>query len=865
MLAFAADSWRSPRPVLVRRLPPPATWAPPVLYASSGGASGSRDARRHERQPKTVSALVAATSAATLAAVHGRRSARRRTARLARGPGGRNSSRKKEEEEEEWDDEDMEDADWGDFNPKGARYVVGQKASDDDEEWDDEDEEWDDEEDGKVAMRFSEQDELEPGEDDEEWDGGDEYEMAGFGYEDSSRDGLPDALGGMQGVFDGMEGMDDPMGDDGRSTSVPSADELSLLYDDFPVTKAAPKKSAEEDNDAALAQKPQKEDLQRRRKSRTLETLEEREYEVCAEGIAVRTLPDERSPRTGQILREGERFIAVEAVEGVDGDQRLYLRLPEGKGWVFDDEKIYPGLPSVKLVAVGGVSLEETPEPVKRPLIAVIGRPNVGKSTLVNRICELTDDIGGITHDSEGTTRDRTYKSAEHTDDCGDTFMFDVVDTGGLIFADDEGNVTFEKEIKTQIDTALREAVAAIFVVDSQAGLMADDIEIVKYLKKVYRGVRVVLAVAKSDRLETMDYNAAEFWALDCGEPIPVAAIHRRGIWEVVDAVINGGCNGLFPKKIRGIEQVFTPRDNAINVAICGKPNAGKSSLLNAFIGEERVIVSDIPGTTTDAIDAYLETDEGKVYRFIDTAGIRKKGKLDPGTEWLAVNRAMKAVKRADVAILVLDASEIMTGSRALGKTYWCPDSQMRYIARAIEERGTACVVVLSKWDAVVNKDEKSQKNFIQAIRSNLAGVGQWAEIVTCSAKTGQRLTKVLEAIDKTLEAHRKRVATNVLNEVVRDCLLWRLPPAKTFNSKQGRIYYATQIAAEPPQIVMFCNDPKLFGNNYRTYLENKIRQDLAWFGTPIQMEYRKSREKAALSSAEQWLGPRLLPSEAFR
>jgi GTP-binding protein len=322
------------------------------------------------------------------------------------------------------------------------------------------------------------------------------------------------------------------------------------------------------------------------------------------------------------------------------------------------------------------------------------------------------------------------------------------------------------------------------------------------------------------------------------------------------------GCDGLYPQRMRGQDAPPRPEDEAINVAIVGKPNAGKSSLLNAMIGEDRVIVSDIPGTTTDAIDAYLEADNGKVYRFVDTAGIRRKGRINAGTEWLSVNRAIKAVKRCDVALMVLDASEIMTGKQSLGNAYWCPDQQQRWIARQIEEKGAACVVVLSKWDAVPNKDEKTQLKFVQAIRSNLSGVGQWAEIVTVSSRTGQRMGKVLDAINKTMEAHKKRIPTPVLNEVVRDALLWKLPAAMAHNKKQGRIYYAVQVSAEPPQIALFCNNPKLFNANYKTYLENKLRQDLGWFGTPIQLEWRKRSERRAVSTAESWLGPRLQPSE---
>lgn len=206
-----------------------------------------------------------------------------------------------------------------------------------------------------------------------------------------------------------------------------------------------------------------------------------------------------------------------------------------------------------------------------------------------------------------------------------------------------------------------------------------------------------------------------------------------------------------------------------------------------------------------------------------------------------------------------------MTGQSAKGIAYWCPDNQQRYIARQIEMKGTACVIVLTKWDAVPNKDEKTMKQFTEAIRSNLAGVGQWAEIVACSSVTGQRLKQILQAVDKTLEAHRKRISTPTLNEVVRDALLWRLPAAKSYNKKQGRIYYAVQVAAEPPVVALFCNNPKLFGANYKTYIENKLRQDLGWFGTPIQLEWRKRAERRAVSQAEQWLSPRLQPEALWR
>lgn len=883
----------------------------------------------------TLAALRAPACCATLAAAAAvpklRRNARTTTPRILRraAPGKKQAG----EEDDDWDEEegfyaafpdDEEDdgpaaspsmvgggdksedglEDWGDFNPNPNMFMVGgasrgRDLEDDDDEDDfdddddtdmkfpfpgDDDEDYDDE----AAMQFPEdmEDKLDGDEDmvmrfpdeddDEDWEDGTEYDMPGLGFSGEGRgSGRSSDSEGFGDVYEDGSG-ESPMFEDGWDTGVPSADELSLLYDDFPVVEEPQKQNKprqrtydEEDDSANLQTKS--EGALRRRKGKILETLEEREYEVTSEGIAIRALPDERAPRTGEILKQGERFTAVEALDGKDGDQRLYLRLPDGKGWVFDDEKIYPGLPAVRLVSIGGIQVQEdAPEPIKRPLVAVIGRPNVGKSTLVNRICDVQEAWGSISHDHVGTTRDRVYKHAQHTDDCGDTYMFEVVDTGGLIFVEDLETASFKDEIRVQIDVALREASAAIMVVDSTTGLVREDQQIAQYLKDVYisKGLRVILAVAKCDRLETMDLHPAEFWSLDLGEPIPICSVHRRGVWEVLDALIAKGCGGMFPmrpKLAKGEMPPVEPRDSAIAVAVVGKPNAGKSSLLNAMVGEERSIVSDIPGTTTDAIDAYLETENGKVYRFIDTAGLRKRSRVDPGMEWIAASRTVKAIKRADVALLLMDASEVMSGKRSLGGKYWAPDNQMRYISRQIEAKGAACVIVLTKWDAVEDKDFNTQTKFIQAVRNNLAGVGQWAEIVTISSKTGQRLSKLIEVIDATVERHRKRVPTNVLNEVIRDALLWRLPAAKTYRGKQGRIYYAVQAAAEPPQIILFCNTPKLFSSNYQTYIINKLRQDLGWFGTPITLEWRKRCERRAVSQAEQWLGPRLIPSEAWR
>lgn len=760
----------------------------------------------------------------------------------------------------DWDDDDWEDEDAGAAaRPRGSMMddEKGEEAEGDG--WDAED--WqDDEEDGDVT---------------------EEYGAAAMNWKDEEAPSVGELFDGE--VWEGMDDVpEDIRSSQKQSDKRASFDELSLLYDDFEVTPQQRKmreaaaeavfkvERSDMDEIDELQVRDEQGILRDRPGRRRFDGMEEREYVVEAEGVGVRTLPDHRSPRTGEVLRQGEKFTAVESVDGEGTDRRLYLKLPDGRGWVFDDERIYPGLPSVKLMRVGGLQVSDSaPKGPPKPMIAVVGRPNVGKSSLVNKICDYSDIHGQIAYDVEGVTRDRAYKDGEHGDDRGDVYLFQMVDTGGLVFAEasEDNEISFQNEIRHQIDIALREAVACIFVVDSQVGLTADDRKIAKYLKNEYisRGMICTLAVSKCDRMNTMDIQTADFWQLDLGEPIPICSLHGRGIWEVVDSIVAAGRHGLFPQRIKGMLPPMSERENATSVAIIGKPNAGKSSLLNAMLGEERVIVSDKAGCTTDAVDVYMETDDGKQYKFIDTAGIRRMKKIEDGTEWLAVNRAIKAVKRADVALLCLDAAQIMSDTNGLGDAFWKPDHQMRYIARKTEEIGCSCVVVLTKWDEVSDKDEQTQRKFVQAVRNNLAGVGQWAEIVTCSAKTGQRLKKVLEAIEKSLAAHRKRIPTPVLNEVVRDALLWKLPGSTGYSSKQGRIYYASQVSTEPPVIAMFCNSLKQFKPAYKLYIENKIRQDLAWFGTPIQIEWRARSERKAVRGAEEWLGHRLVDNEIWR
>jgi len=810
------------------------------------------------------------------------------------------------EEEEDWDDEPWDDEPGDGSTERPGTSQMGQRWQDFEEVFDDDGLDGFDGFDGfdedeepssgstermgntnKMGVRYDDMMDP-PGEeesDDEDW--GDEPDddeadlVANMGISGDDVMEPPKSYAGS--VFDGMEYEDESEGDENDYEERPGipagggsleAEQLSMLYDDFQVEEGWGKRGADEEDLEATDFLPGErftQALGERKSVRNTQRIEERTYTVAAEGVAVRAIPDVNGPRTGQILRQGETFTVVETVDGEKEDARIYLRLPDGKGWVFDDERVFPGFPSVKLTSVGGrdaLSKDLGPEPVKKPLVAVIGRPNVGKSTLVNRICEVANVHGSITFDEPGVTRDRIYRSAQHTDRRGDSFMFELVDTGGLIFHDDAEIVSFRHEIKLQIDVALKEAVACIMVVDGRTGLTADDVQIARYLKKNYvsKGLKVHLAVAKCDRIATMDLKTPDFWELGLGPPLPISSLHGRGVWELTDAVIDGGFGGVFPLRPNVLRaEPPTLREQATSIAIIGMPNSGKSSLLNAFTGEDRAIVSDVAGTTADSIDAYLEVeDTGKLYRFVDTAGIKKRRRTKVGMQFLTTVRALKAAKRADVVLLCLDPSEVMSGNTALGASYWSPKQAHRYIARQLEERGCACVIVLTKWDAVGNKDERSQAKYVESIRSGLSGVGQWAEVVACSAKTGKGMQKVLAAVEKTLEAHRKRVPTPVLNEVVRDALMWRLPSAKrSIGGRQGRIYYAIQSSTEPPTIVLFCNNPRLFGVNYKVYLENKLRQDLAWFGTPLQLEWRKRSERRALNTVDDWLGPRMQPTSA--
>ncbi len=436
------------------------------------------------------------------------------------------------------------------------------------------------------------------------------------------------------------------------------------------------------------------------------------------------------------------------------------------------------------------------------PIVAIIGRPNVGKSMFVNR---LAGGRQSIVYDEPGVTRDRTYQMAFWGDR-----EFLAVDTGGLVFDDDTEFLPF---IREQAMAALSEASAAVFVVDGQQGPTQGDREIAAWMRS--QNVPTVLAVNKCESPDEGVVQAAQFWELGLGEPYALSAIHGSGTGELLDALVEH----LPPTdELEELEEY--------RVAIVGRPNVGKSSMLNAFVGEARSIVSPISGTTRDSIDMVVTRGEGdsqRRYRLIDTAGIRRKKNVDFGPEFFGINRAFKAIKRADVVLLVIDALDGVT-------------EQDQKLAGRIEEEGRACVIVVNKWDAV-DKDSHTIYEFDKKIEAKIHFLG-WAKRLYVSALTGQRLPNILDAVDQAATEHRRRVSTSVVNEVLEDAVSWHTPPT-TRQGRQGKIYYGTQVKAQPPTFALFLNDPKLFGESYRRYIEKQFRKNLGYDGTPIRLIWR--------------------------
>ncbi len=441
-----------------------------------------------------------------------------------------------------------------------------------------------------------------------------------------------------------------------------------------------------------------------------------------------------------------------------------------------------------------------------RPVVAIIGRPNVGKSTLVNRLCQSRE---AIVHDQPGVTRDRTYQDGFWGDR-----EFKVVDTGGLVFDDDS---EFLPEIREQANLALAEAALALIIVDGQQGITAADQSIAEWLRS--HPCKALVVVNKCESPEQGLSMAGEFWALGLGEPFPISAIHGAGTGDLLDRVI-----ALLPPKDLEAEE-----DEPIQMAIIGRPNVGKSSLLNAICGEQRAIVSPIRGTTRDTIDTHIERNN-KSWKLIDTAGIRRRKSVNYGPEFFGINRSFKAIERSDVCVLVIDALDGVT-------------EQDQRLAGRIEDQGRACVVVINKWDAV-EKDTYTMPAMEKKLRSKLYFL-DWATMLFTSALTGQRVESIFALAALAVEQHQRRVSTSVVNEVLKEALSWRNPPT-TRGGRQGRLYYGTQVASRPPSFTLFVNDPKLFGDTYRRYVEKQLRTGLGFEGTPLKLFWRGKQQRAA-------------------
>jgi GTP-binding protein len=441
-----------------------------------------------------------------------------------------------------------------------------------------------------------------------------------------------------------------------------------------------------------------------------------------------------------------------------------------------------------------------------RPIVAIIGRPNVGKSTLVNRLCRSKD---AIVFDKPGVTRDRSYQDGFWGDR-----EFKLVDTGGLVF-DDESE--FLPEIREQVNLAMSEAAIALVIVDGQQGITASDQAIAEWLRN-YK-CSILLAVNKCESPELGLAMAADFWQLGLGEPYPVSAIHGAGTGDLLDHLIE-----LLPPR-DSVEN----EENPIQLSIIGRPNVGKSSLLNAICGENRAIVSPVRGTTRDTIDTSIIR-EDQSWKLIDTAGIRRRKSVNYGPEFFGINRSFKAIERSDVCILVIDALDGVT-------------EQDQRLAGRIEEEGRACLVVVNKWDAI-EKDTYTMPAMEKELRSKLYFL-DWAEMLFVSALMKQRINPIFRFASLAVEQHRRRVSTSVVNEVVTDALSWRSPPTSR-GGRQGRLYYATQVASSPPSFTLFVNDPKLFGDSYRRYLERQLRDGLGFQGTPIKLFWRGKQQRAA-------------------
>ena len=438
-----------------------------------------------------------------------------------------------------------------------------------------------------------------------------------------------------------------------------------------------------------------------------------------------------------------------------------------------------------------------------KPLVAIVGRPNVGKSMLFNKLC---GQRLSIVEDTPGVTRDRLYAQCDWR---GRTF--DIVDTGGIEPGTDDQILAFMRE---QAEIAIQSATVIVFVCDIKTGLTAADQDVANMLLRSQKPV--VLAVNKMDQVGNLNPDIYEFYNLGLGDPIAVSAVHGHGTGDLLDA-----CFDYFPP-----EQEEEEDDDVIKVALIGKPNVGKSSLTNRILGEERVIVSDVAGTTRDAVDSYFENEKGK-YLIIDTAGMRKKSKVEDRVEKFSVLRATMAIERADVCLIMINAREGVT-------------EQDTKVAGLAHEAGKACIIVVNKWDAV-EKDGKTMDKMRQDVMRDLSYM-TYAPIVFISALTGQRVDRLFDLINYVNNQATTRITTGMLNSVLADATARVQPP--TDKGRRLKIYYMTQAGIRPPHFICFCNDARLFHFSYQRYLENQIRSTFGLEGTPVRMTIRQKGDQ---------------------
>ena len=437
------------------------------------------------------------------------------------------------------------------------------------------------------------------------------------------------------------------------------------------------------------------------------------------------------------------------------------------------------------------------------PIVAVVGRPNVGKSTLFNA---LAGEKISIVKDTPGITRDRIYADVTWLD-----MNFTLIDTGGI---EPESQDIILSQMREQAQIAIDTADVIIFMVDVRQGLVDTDAKVADMLRR--SGKPIVLTVNKVDDYQKFMPDVYEFYNLGIGEPFPISSVNKLGLGELLDEVAS-----YFDKNLAKEEE----EDDRVKVAIVGKPNVGKSSIINKLIGENRVIVSDIAGTTRDAVDTEV-TYHGKEYVFIDTAGLRRKNKIKEELERYMIIRTVSAVERADIVVLVIDAAEGVT-------------EQDAKIAGIAHDRGKATIIAVNKWD-IIEKNDKTVNQFTQKIRQILSFMS-YAEITFISAVTGQRLFKLYELIDAVYENHAMRIATGVINEILTEAVALQQPPSD--KGKRLRLYYMTQVGVKPPTFVIFVNDKELMHFSYTRYIENQIREAFGFRGTPLKFIIRERKD----------------------